>query len=51
MSVKILMGGGGYWNCVKDVPGGTIDTEAVTVDLLERKLWELLTLVDIPEMQ
>ena len=51
MSVKKLLAGEGDWNCVKKVLGRNIDTEAGTVSLPERKLLELLTLVDIPATQ
>ena len=47
---KILVGEGD-WTCVKEVLGWTVETEAKTVALPERKLWELLTLVDIPATQ
>ena len=45
MSVKNLMEREGDWTCIKEVLGWTIDTEAGTVALLERKLWELLVFV------
>ena len=51
MSVKNLLEGDGDWTYVKEVLGWTLDTEAGTVTLLERKLQELLTLVDILETQ
>ena len=48
MSVKKIVAGEGDWTCVKDVLGWILDTEAGTVTFLERKLEELLILVDIP---
>ena len=50
MSVKKLQAGEGNCTYVKEVLGWTIDTEAGTVTLLELKLQELLTLVNIPFM-
>ena len=41
----------GNWTCVNEVLGWNINTEVGTVALPERKLQELLTLVDIPVMQ
>ena len=38
----------GDWTCVKEFLGWTFDTEAGTVALPERNLWELLTLMDTP---
>ena len=43
--------GEGDWTCVKEVLGRILDTKAGTVTLPERKLEELLTLVDIPPTQ
>ena len=51
MSVKKLVVGEGGWTCIKEVIGWILDTEAGTVTLLERKLEELLALVDIPATQ
>ena len=51
MSVKKLVTGEDDWTCVKEVLGWILDTEAGTVTLPERKLEELLTLVDIPPTQ
>ena len=51
MSVKKLVAGEGGWTCVKEVLGWILDTEAGTFTLLERKLEELLTLMDIPATQ
>ena len=51
MSMKKLVAGEGDWNCVKEVLGRILDTEAGKVTLPERKLEELLTLVDIPATQ
>ena len=51
VSVKKLVAGEGDWTCVKEVLGWILDTEAGTVILPERKLEELLTLVDIPPIQ
>ena len=51
MSVKKLVAGEGGWTCVKEVLGWILDTEAGTVTLPERKLEEILTLVDIPATQ
>ena len=50
-SVKNIVTGEGDWNCVKEVLGWILDTESGTVTLPERKLYELLTLVDIPATQ
>ena len=44
-------GMGGKWTYIKEVLGWTIDMEAGTVALPERKLWEILNLVDIPVTQ
>ena len=51
VSVKNIVAGEGYWTCVKEVLGWILDTEAGTFTLPERKLEELLTLVDIPTTQ
>ena len=51
VSVKKLMAGEGEWTCVKEVLGRILDTEAGTVTLPERKLEEILTLVDTPATQ
>ena len=51
VSVKKLVAGEGDCTCVKEVLGWILDTEAGTVTLPERKLKELLTLVDIPPTQ
>ena len=51
MSVKKLVAREREWTCVKEVLGWILDTEEGTVTLLERKLGELLTLVDIPATQ
>ena len=48
MSVKKLVAGEGDCICVKEVLGWILDTEAGKVTLPERKIEELLTLVDIP---
>ena len=45
------MAGEGDWTCIKEVLGWILDTEAGTVTPPERKLEELLTLVDIPATQ
>ena len=47
---KIVMGEKG-WTCVKEVMGWILDMEAGTVTLPDRKLEELLNLVDIPTTQ
>ena len=47
VSVKKLVAGEGGWTCVKEVLGWILNTEAGTVTLPERKLEEILTLVDI----
>ena len=47
MSVKKLVAGEGEWTCVKEVLGWILDTEARTVTILERKLEEFLTLVNL----
>ena len=49
--VKNILVGIGNYTCVKEVLVCTLDTEAGTVTLPERKLWELLTLVNIRETQ
>ena len=41
VSVKKLLVGEGDWTFSNEVLGWIIDTEALTVDLLERKLQEL----------
>ena len=51
VSVKKLVAGEGYWTCVKEVLGWILYMETRTFTLLERKLEELLTLVDIPVTQ
>ena len=51
VSVKNLVAGEGDWTCVKEVLGWILDTEAGTVTLPERKLEELLTLMNIPPTQ
>ena len=45
---KKLVLGEGDWNCVKEVLGWILNTEAGIVTLPERKLRELLNLVDMP---
>ena len=50
-SAKKLLAGEGDWNCVKKSLGWTVDREAGTVSLPERKLLELLTLMDFPATQ
>ena len=49
--VKKLLAGECDWTCVKEALGWTFDTEVGKVGLLERNIWELLTLVDIPVTQ
>ena len=49
--MKKLIAGEGGWTCVKEVLGWILDTEAGKVTLAERKLEELLTLMDIPATQ
>ena len=51
MSVKNLLAGEGDWTCVKDILRWTLDTEAGTFTLPEKKIWQLLTLVDTPATQ
>ena len=51
VSVKKLVAGEGDWTCLKEVLGWILNTEAGTVILPERKLKDLLTLVDIPPTQ
>ena len=51
VSVKKLVAVEGDWTCVKEVLGWILDTEAGTVTLPERKLEELLPLVNIPPTQ
>ena len=46
-----LVAGDGDWTCVKEVLGWILYTVAGTVTLPERKLEELLALVDIPATQ
>ena len=46
-----LWTGKGNWTCVKEVLGKTIDTEASTVALPERKIKELTQLLAIPVTQ
>ena len=49
--VKNILAGEGDWTCVKEVLGCTLDTKTGTVNLPDKKLEELLTLVDIPGTQ
>ena len=49
--VKNILAGEGDWTCVKEVLGCTLDTKTGTVNLPDKKLEELLTLVDIPDTQ
>ena len=49
--MKKLVAGEEDWTFIKEVLGWILDTDAGTVTLLERKLEELLTLVDIPATQ
>ena len=49
--MKKLLAGEGDWTCVNEVLGWILDTEARTVTLPERKLEEILTLVDISATQ
>ena len=51
MSVKKLLAGEEDRTCLKEIIGWILDTEAGTITLPERKLEELLTLVDIPATQ
>ena len=51
MSVKKIPAGKGNCTCVKEVLECTLDIEAGTVTPPERKIQELLTLVDIPVTQ
>ena len=51
VSVKKIVAGEGDWTCFKEVLGWTLNTEEGTVTLPERKLEDLLTLVDIPATQ
>ena len=51
VSVKKLVAGEGGWTFVKGVLGWILDTEAGAFTLPERKLKELLTLVDIHTTQ
>ena len=48
---KKLLAGEGDWTCVKEVLGWILDTESGIATLPEKKLEELLTLVDIPATQ
>ena len=48
---KNLLAGEGDWTIVKEFMGYTLDTEVGTVTLPERKLQELLTLVEMPATQ
>ena len=47
MCMKKLVAEEGDWTCVKEVLRCILDTESGVATLLERKLEELLTLVDI----
>ena len=49
--VKRILAGEGDWACVKEVLGWTLYTEVGMPPLLGRKLWELITLVDISVTQ
>ena len=49
--MKKLLEGEGDWICVKEVMGWILDTESGTVNLPEKNLEELLTLVYIPTTQ
>ena len=51
MSIRKLLAGEGNWTHVKEFLGQDLDTEAGKVTLPEKKLQELLTLVDIPATQ
>ena len=51
VSIKNLLAGEGGWSCAKEVLGWTLNMEGVTVILQDKKLRELLTLVDIPTTQ
>ena len=51
MSVKKLLAREGDWECIKEVLGWIINTEAGTVSLLEHKLEELWDLLNIPISQ
>ena len=46
-----LKAGEGYWTCLKEVLGWTIDTEAGTVDLPGQKLQGLNQLLAVPATQ
>ena len=45
VNVKKLVAGEGGWTCVNEFLGCILDTEAGTVNLPERKLKKILTLV------
>ena len=47
VGIKKLLTEEGDWTCIKEVLGWNIETEGGSVALLERKLQEILTLVDI----
>ena len=47
----MLLAGEGDCTCIGEGLGWNLDTEVGTVTLLERKIRELLTLVDIPATQ
>ena len=51
VSVKNLLAVEGDWTCIKGVLGWILDTEAGTVALRERKIEDILTLVDISVTQ
>ena len=51
VSMKKIVAREGGWTCAKEVLGWILDTYAGTVTLPERKIEELLTLVDIPATQ
>ena len=51
MSGKILISEEGDCTCTKEVLGWMLEIEPGTVALLEQKLQELLTLLDLPSTQ
>ena len=51
VNVKKLQVGEGGWNCAKEVLRWILDAEEVTVALPERKLEEILTILEIPAIQ
>ena len=47
VSVKKRLEGDGYWTCIKELIVRTLNIEAGTVALLDRKRQDILTLFDL----